>query len=428
MKQLALVSVTIVLAAACGPSSPRALQAEPSPSVSASQEVSRTRSPRSPGWNTIAPAPLTPRGNHLAIWTGTDLIVWGGHASLELQPGDERKPTGYSYDPKDGTKTPIIDEIYRDGAAYNPGTDSWRQLPPAPVEGDAQKAVWTGQEMLLWLAQTIPSDETGNRLVGAAYDPVADSWRNISPHPFDDEFAYATVWTGEEMIIAAGIDYSGKNPPQGAAYNPTSNSWRQLQSSALAPPDWTNAIWAGREMIVWGGGGACEGCPPWSGGFAYDPITDKWRELSTAPITDRANFEAVWTGDELIVWGGQAGPSGMSDGAAYDPRSDTWRTISDGPLDPRYWASTVWTGKEVLIWGGYNVYAPKGAQRVFGDGAAYDPDTDSWRPLPDSPLHPRCGHSAIWAETQMIVWGGTEHCGSVGPRDSDGAAFTRQSP
>lgn len=356
------------------------------------------------------------------------MIIWGGNALLERQPGDDRKADGYSYDPKTGTKTPTIYEVYQDGAAYNPATDSWRKLPPAPVEGDARKAVWTGHEVLLWLGANIQSGEAGQDLVGAAYDPATDSWRRLPPHPFADSFAYPTVWTGEEMIIAAGIDYSGKNPPRGAAYDPSSDTWRRFGSSPLAPPDWTNAIWAGHEMIVWGGGGACEGCPPWSGGFAYNPSTDMWRELPTAPIADRANFEAVWTGEELIVWGGQAGPSGMSDGAAYDPRSDTWRTIRYGPLDPRYWASTVWTGTQVIIWGGYNVYAPKGAQRVFGDGAAYDPETDSWHTLPNAPLDPRCNHSAIWAETQMIVWGGTEHCGSVGPRASDGAAFTGQSP
>lgn len=410
-----------LFAAACAPS-PSQPTAERQPKESPSPAESYVAS--SSEWTPIAQAPLTARGDHLAVWTGSEMIIWGGNAMLERQPGDDRKSDGYSYDPKTGTKTFIIFEIYSDGAAYDPAAGEWRELPPPPIDGGvAQEAVWTGRELLLWLTLDVQEGDSDEQLAGAAYDPIANSWRRIPAHPYGSEYAYATVWTGEEMIIAAGIDYSGNKPPRGAAYNPTSNTWRELSSSRVAPPDWTNAAWAGHEMIVWGGGGACEGCPPWSGGFAYNPAADTWRELPAAPIADRANFEAVWTGGELIVWGGQAGPYGRSDGAAYEPRSDTWRPITDGPLRPRYWASTVWTGKEVLIWGGYNAYAPKGARSVFGDGAAYDPETDSWRPLPDSPLDPRCGHSAIWAQTQMIVWGGTEHCGSVGPRDSDGAAI-----
>lgn len=355
------------------------------------------------------------------MWTGSEMIIWGGRAFLELKAGDDRAPTGYSYDPRTGKRTPIVDERYLDGAAYDPTTDSWRKLRPAPIEeGEAHRAVWTGREMILWVTGDTAA------LLGVAYDPAANTWRNIPPHPFGDAFAYATVWTGKEMVIAAGIDYSGKRPPQGAAYDPAADTWRKLPDSSLAPPDWTNGVWAGGEMVVWGGGGACEGCPPWSGGFAHDPESGSWRKLPQAPIEERADFQATWTGRELIVWGGQAGPYGRADGAAYIPANDAWQRIDRSPLDPRYWATSLWTGEEVIIWGGYNGYAPEGARRIFADGAAYDPPTDTWRTLATAPLLPRCGHSAVWTGTDLIVWGGTEHCGSVGPRLADGAALDIQ--
>lgn len=403
---------------------PRTAEASTSPSsIDSHEEPSPTPSVSgSKGWRAIASAPLSGRENHVAVWTGQEMIVWGGRALLESKPGDPRSPEGYSYS-EDGTlKTPLIEEEYRDGAAYDPAADSWRELPLVPVdEGTAQEAVWTGEEMLLWLT------DRRNRLQGVAYDPATDSWRRLPPHPHGDSFAYATVWTGKEMIIAAGIDYSGKTPPKGAAYDPSTDTWRKLSPSPLAPPDWTNAIWAGPEMIVWGGSGACEGCPPWSGGFAYDPSTDTWRRLAKAPIEQRADFQAVWTGREVLVWGGLAGPYGRADGAVYDVSADTWRVMSASPLDARYWASAVWSGEEMIIWGGYNVYAPTGEPRVFGDGAAYNPRTDRWRNLPAAPLGRRCSHSAVWAESEMVVWGGTEHCGgdlSIGPPFRDGAAFT----
>lgn len=369
-------------------------------------------------WDHIAPSPLSPREWHVAVWTGSEMIIWGGRALLELEPGDDRVPTGYSYDPRTGKETPILEEVYRDGAAYDPKADSWQKLPPAPIEeGYVQKAAWTGRELLLWLR----NDQ--NRLVGAAFDPATDSWRTLPFHPFGEAFAYATVWTGREMIIAAGIDYSGRRPPRGAAYDPVADTWRELPPSPLAPPDWTNGVWAGKEMVIWGGGGACEGCPPWSGGFAHDPASDSWRELPEAPIEGRADFQATWTGRELVIWGGQAGPSGRADGASYVPADNNWGQISRSPLDARYWAAHVWTGREVIIWGGYNAYAPEESRRVFADGAAYDPAADAWTMLAAAPLGPRCGHSAVWTGSHVIVWGGTEHCGSVGPRLANGAAL-----
>ena len=63
-------------------------------------------------------------------------------------------------------------------------------------------------------------------------------------------------------------------------------------------------MWTGSEMIVWGGYGN-------SGylntGGRYDPVTDSWTATSTinAP-TGRWLHTAVWTGSQMIVWGGMA--------------------------------------------------------------------------------------------------------------------------
>lgn len=354
------------------------------------------------------------------MWTGTEMIIWGGRALLELEPGDDRTSDGYSYDEKTGKETPLVLEEYLDGAAYDPLADSWRSLPPAPIgEGMAQTAAWTGREMLVWVKGS------NGQVLGAAYDPVADSWRAIRSHPYGAAYAYPTVWTGREMIIAVGVDYTGEKAPRGVTYDPSFDAWRVLPPSPIAPPDWSNAVWAGTEMVVWGGTGACEGCPPWSGGFALDPGSGRWRELPDAPIGQRANFQAAWAGRELIVWGGQAGPGTEADGAAFTTSTDRWRRLGPSPLDGRYWASAAWTGRAMVVWGGYDAYAGEG-QGVFGDGAAYDPRADAWDEVSGAPLSPRCNHSAVWTGTLMVIWGGTEHCGSHGPRLADGAAFEYQ--
>jgi hypothetical protein len=58
-------------------------------------------------------------------------------------------------------------------------------------------------------------------------------------------------------------------------------------------------------MAVWGGVGT-DGFL--NSGGRYDPVADSWTPTSTtgAPIA-RSSHTAVWTGGQMIVWGGDVG-------------------------------------------------------------------------------------------------------------------------
>jgi hypothetical protein len=90
------------------------------------------------------------------------------------------------------------------------------------------------------------------------------------------------------------------------------------------------AVWTGNEMILWGG---CNGNPCFNylnTGGRYDPSTDSWTATSTtnAP-TARATHTAVWSGSEMIVWGGYAGGGVyFNTGGRYDPGTDSWTVTS----------------------------------------------------------------------------------------------------
>jgi hypothetical protein len=64
-------------------------------------------------------------------------------------------------------------------------------------------------------------------------------------------------------------------------------------------------------MLVWGRGGAA----------AYEPARDTWQRLPAGPLSARIEQSAVWTGRELIVWGGEACADAClrRDGAAFHP-------------------------------------------------------------------------------------------------------------
>lgn len=70
------------------------------------------------------------------------------------------------------------------------------------------------------------------------------------------------------------------------------------------------AVWTGVEILLWGGL-----IDEWetfdTETHAYDPAADRWRRLPPAgePPDVRAAAAAVWTGDALLVWGGTS-PSG----------------------------------------------------------------------------------------------------------------------
>ena len=56
-------------------------------------------------------------------------------------------------------------------------------------------------------------------------------------------------------------------------------------------------------MIVWGGG--ADGPTYLNTGARYSPSTDSWTATSTTNAPDaRTGHTAVWTGSEMIVWGG----------------------------------------------------------------------------------------------------------------------------
>ncbi len=146
-------------------------------------------------------------------------------------------------------------------------------------------------------------------------------------------------------------------------------------------------------------------------------LAGEWSSIATAPIPGRHSHTVTWTGEEVIVWGGietaEDGSTSMpADGAAYDPATDTWRPISEAPIRGRIGHTAVWTGDQLIIFGG------RRGDRLRGDGAAYFPTTDTWRQIPtlESGLRRR-SHHAFWTGKQMLIWSGIGPSGSRYWRD-----------
>ncbi|HPR65489.1 MAG TPA: proprotein convertase P-domain-containing protein, partial [Thermoanaerobaculia bacterium] len=385
-------------------------------------------------WVTESYVP-SPRYRHSAVWTGREMIIWGG-----------------SY-----TNT---------GGRYNPTLDSWTStsIDGAPEERSGHTAIWTGKEMIVWGGTGGPGGELNT---GGRYNPDTDQWTPLSPPAWVVKREFHTaVWTGEAMLVWGGrwTDDIGIHPVNsGFAYYPSTDNWIAM-STVDAPAERYShtAVWTGLYMIIWGGRGAgylntggmyniqddnwtptpTLGAPSarydhvavytghemviW-GGYAFgnfptlgarlDPDTEVWTDLPEIDVpAGRFRASAVWTGESMIVWGGNgcldpptcSSVGSLSSGGRLKPGTRDWSwtpLISTGAPMGRYWHSAIWTGTEMIVWGGLNYETVSYPEQ----GGRYDPVLDAWRPTAFNAHVPtaRSTHSTVWTGTEMIIWGGT---------------------
>jgi hypothetical protein len=214
----------------------------------------------------------------------------------------------------------------------------------------------------------------------------------------------ATTPKGNGPVVGAPTDPgAGPARPKG---------WRKLAASPLRSRYSASAVWTGREMIVWGGAWRAGNASIWlDDGAAYDPAGDKWRRIATSPLAPRSEASIAWTGTQVLVWGGQKQGSisgfgdEFSDGALYDPAKDTWKPIAAWPLAERYGARVVWTGKHLVVWGG----ASSGGGQdppPLADGAAYDPSNNRWTRMAGGPLAGRIAPlGGARGDSALFSWG-----------------------
>jgi N-acetylneuraminic acid mutarotase len=334
------------------------------------------------------------RFDHTAVWTGTEMIVWGG------------------------TRDGLVN--LNTGGRYNPVTDTWIDTSTngAPFARSGHTAVWTGTEMIVWGGNAA---NTGGR-----YNPVTNSWTATSTtNAPTGRNNHTAVWTGSQMIVWGGVNFIGLTFNTGGKYNPSTNTWTPT-TTANAPTTRTGhtAVWTGSEMIIWGGwNGLSSPFSLFNSGGKYNPVTNSWTDTSTINSpSGRYGHTAVWTGSQMIVWGG--GYSGyFNTGAQYNPGADTWMaTSTTNAPSARTDHAAVWSGSNMFVWGGF------GASGVTNTGGRYNPDTNSWTGTSRTNApSARSSHTGVWTGTEMIVWGGVNnaanalgnggtYCGQGNPR------------
>lgn len=293
----------------------------------------------------LDPGPLGPRGGHSVLWSGSEMIVWGGAT---------------------GDRPPHLVE----GAAFDPASNSWRLLPPGPFNGpEHTTAVW-GDDRMIVVGRTLT----------ATYDPSTDVWETIGEGislPLDPSL---TVWTGSTV----------------ASWGPSGISlfedggWTTLPHPGFGGPErYRGALLMASDRLVAAGlaSGVCTGrrLAMWTGA--------EWRDLPTVDLsTDTyadcgtADQIGVW-GDRIVAWESREHPT-----KAVDWATMSWTVIDRIPL-PGAEGTSGWLRLDdrllVPLWGMGAVLGPDGVWRSVelpGQGSGWD---------------------MVWTGSEVLMWGAT---------------------
>ena len=372
----------------------------------------------------------TPSGrhNHAAVWSGSEMIIWGGYGAGgflntggRYDPATDRwtptsignAPAGRSHHTAIWSGDKMIvwggwcgDNVYLNtGGRYDPATDTWTPIATsnAPAVRADHTAIWSGTEMIIWGGNN--SGGSVHLGTGGRYDPTTDTWMPTATTGAPSARSFHTaVWSGSEMIIWGG-GYNGTYLDSGKRYNPITDTWTSTAAGGPDARQQHTAVWSGSEMIIWGGyNGSYLGS-----GKRYNPVANTWTTMSETP-TARYLHSAVWSGTNMIIWGGYGAEGSLKTGGRYNPVANSWMpTSTNGAPATRHTHMAVWSGSEMIVWGGYEGSDSYTGGYYLNTGGRYDPVMDSWK-VTTSQGEPtaRAYHTAVWSGSEMIIWGGME--------------------
>ncbi len=323
------------------------------------------------GWAPMATSPLSPREAAVSVWTGTEVIVWGGRLG----------------------NTALLD-----GAAYDPATDTWRTIASNSWGHPGAHAVWTGTEMVV-LAKN----------GGAAYDPVTDTWRDLPLLRGGGGSFLAPAWTGD-ALLGIGVDVAANDTSVSLAASTLSgdgSTWEDGGKIAISDNVFDTSAdyqvaWSGSEAVVWDGH---------MRGWVYDPTARTWRSLPCDGCTPHAEPDRtipVAVDQALyLVSSSHLGP-------------ESYLSLAVPTTDPL--AGELWVGRGTGVTGRLDPGSqavPAGGDRAMVLSTAMAPtsvdlSTGEWVDTdPDQRVLGGAYQSAVWTGEELVVWGGADGSGQV---------------
>ncbi len=340
-------------------------------------------------WQKLPEAPLSPRKTPSVVWTGTEFIVWGGSdgAPHGLSDGAAYDPaTGrWRTIAPAPTAHPGANAVWvgdrmvvlagMGGQAYDPVVDTWSALPelePGPLTKGFTDAVSTNGQLL---GVGVDMSDSGQSAVLTAWrlDTIADRWVELSqitaptalpvgrfvsaadqfsvydPIATDDGFVLWSGWEGGwRFALDEGWSRVPRIPkPDGGRYNGTAALWDGGRLSAvvslgtattgsyglmsLDDTGWSALSVRGQRDLVMPRAIAVDRGIVVLDPFLSAPVVVVGAtpavELTSSPLDTVIDQGAAWSGEQLLIWGGQ-----RSTGEGEQTTDDPGPISSDGAL------------------------------------------------------------------------------------------------
>jgi hypothetical protein len=238
-------------------------------------------------WRELLPPPLSPREHPTGFWTGQEVVLVGGSAAPPCPPNAScRVPTS----------PPLAD-----GAAYDPGRDSWRPIADAPVAFSWADAAVLGSTAYLWIDGETGRPEAPSAFL--AYHVEEDRWEELEL-PTAELGWYRLVGTDDRIVAFTAEDSADGRPD--LVFDPVTKSWSELPDDPLSPGFDRVMTWDGKELLLFdhelvedlGGDLPLRGA-------AFDFGTGDWRMLDDP---DAALVQSGWMSHDSL--GGVVDESG----------------------------------------------------------------------------------------------------------------------
>ncbi len=234
----------------------------------------------------------------------------------------------------------------------------------------------------------------------------ADRWIALRPAPLRrTEVAAARI--GERIYVVGGFLPPGRTTSAVERYDIRRGRWARVRAMPVGLNHAAAAAYAGSLYVVGGYAAA--------GGLAgevrtllrYDPRTNRWQRLPSAP-TARAALTAGVIGHRLYVAGGARGGAPLRTLEVFDFDTGRWSRGPDMEVAREHLAGTV-AGGALYVLGGRAA-----GQGNFTVAERFVPARGRWERLPNL-RKARGGIAAATAGGDVVVFGGEEAAGTIRP-------------
>ena len=250
--------------------------------------------------------------------------------------------------------------------AYDPATDTWRDVAPLPERLDHIQGVAVGGRIYyIGGLSAWPKPAVGTVSI---YDPKSDGFSTGAPMP-RPRGAGGVAVHGGKIYYAGGLS-EGRAVSWFDVYDPATDSWSRLPDMPRARDHFQAQVAGSRLYAI--GGRDSDVDANIDDNDAYDFTQGRW-VTGLAPLpTARGGYASALVGDEILIFGGEAPDRVFPQVEAYDVRKDTWRALEPMPV-PRHGIQAIACAGDVYIAaGGEQPYggAPSSANSVYVTGLA----------------------------------------------------------